>query len=410
MLSPIFDTMPAELRSLSRWVMHRAKCPYDPSMPNSKASVTDPNTWGSFSQAKASFRESGYDGVGFVLAGDGVVGIDLDHVVTDGVPQSAAMEILAGIGAQFVEVSPSGTGLHAWGLWSDPFSGRRGKLGNTSVELYSRERYLTMTGHVLQGKNGPLVPLALGSLFERLEPRSANPQRLRKTSEGHSAVSYVSDVSDVSVGLLSDPMTVPLHEGERNRALFELARRLKAVKPDASEVQRRALVQQWHKAHYMVIRTKAFSVSWDDFERAFCSVRVLPGETMSRLLAGVDRHAPLPPDLVSMGYGPHEAPLWHVCRALQMHAGDEPFFIASRTAAQLLGNCDHKSAAAMLRSFVRDGVLQLVSKGSGRSASRYRMLYKSAGLRVAMNAADSEETCVEQLSSHVVSEVETKVS
>lgn len=389
MLSPDFDTMPPELRSLSRWVTHRAKCPYDPSMLNSKASVTDPTTWGSFSQAQASFREGGYDGVGFVLAGDCVVGIDLDHVVMDGVPQSAAMELLAGIGAQFVEMSPSGTGLHAWGLWSDPFPGRRGMLGNISVELYSRERYLTMTGHVLQGWNGPLVPLALGSLFERLEPRSANPQSLRKTSEGHSAasaVSDVSDVSDVSVGLLSDPMTVPLHEGERNRALFELARRLKAVKPDASEVERRALVQLWHKAHYMVIRTKAFSVSWDDFERAFGSVRVLPGETMKRLLAGVNLHAPLPNALLSKGYGQHEAPLWHICRTLQLHSGDEPFFISSRTAAELLGNCDHKSAAAMLRSFVRDGVLQLVSKGGGRVASRYRMPGERAGLRMAMNS------------------------
>lgn len=388
MLSPDFDTMPPELRSLSRWVTHRAKCPYDPSMLNSKASVTDPNTWGSFSQAEASFRDGDYDGVGFVLAGDGVVGIDLDHVVMDGVPQSAAMELLAGIGAQFVEMSPSGTGLHAWGLWSDPFPGRRGKLDNISVELYSRERYLTMTGHVLPGRNGPLVPLALGALFEHLEPRNANPQRQRKTSEGHSVDSAVSAVSAVSVGLLSDPVTVPLHEGERNRALFELARRLKAVKPDVSEVERRALVQQWHKAHYMVIRTKAFSVSWDDFERAFRSVRVLPGETMNRLLAGVNLHAPLPPNLLSMGYGPHEAPLWHICRALQMHAGEEPFFIGSRTAAELLGNCDHKSAAAMLRSFVRDGVLQLVSKGAGRVASRYRMPGERAGLRVAMTAAD----------------------
>lgn len=370
MLVPDFKSMPPELRNLNRWVTHRAKCPYDPSMPNSKASVTDPNTWGGFAQVEASFREGGYDGVGFVLAGDGFVGIDLDHVATDGVPLSAAMELLDSIGAQYVEVSPSGTGLHAWGLWPDSFPGRRGKLGEISVEVYSRERYLTMTGQALTCKNGPLVPLTLESLFDGLTQRSVDPQRQRKTSESHSAVSAA---SAVSVGLLSDPATVPLHEGDRNRTLFELARRLKAIKPDATEVERRTLVQQWHKAHYAVIRTKAFSVSWDDFERAFRSVRVLPGETMAKLLADVNLQAPLPAILMEMGYGAHEAPLWHACRALQMNAGDEPFFISSRTAATLMGHSDHKVAAAMLRSFVRDGVLQLVSMGAGRVASRYRM-------------------------------------
>lgn len=372
MLSPEFQAMPQELRRVHRWVTHRAKCPYDPSVLNKKASVTDPSTWGSFSQAEASFQEGGHDGVGFVLAGDGVVGIDLDHVVVDAVPIPAAVELLVCIGAQYVELSPSATGLHAWGLWPEPFPGRRGKLGEISVEVYSRERYLTMTGHPLSAKCGPLVPLSLGPLFDRLESRSAIPQRQRKTTEGHSVGSAV------SVGLLSDPATVPLHEGERNRALFELARRLKAAKTDASEVERRALVQQWHKAHYEVIRTKAFSVSWDDFERAFRSVRVLPGETMTRLLTNVNLHAPLPPSLIAMGYGPHEAPLWHACRALQMHAGDDPFYISSRTAAELMGHSDHKSAAAMLRTFVRDGVLQLVSKGAGRVASRYRMENLSA--------------------------------
>ncbi|WP_234263083.1 hypothetical protein [Hydrogenophaga sp. NFH-34] len=370
MLAPAFEAMPAELRACPRWVTHRAKVPFDPSHPRSKASVTDPATWGAFGQAEAAYGEGGRDGVGFVLAGDGVVGIDLDHVVDDGVTEPAALELLDAVGAEYVELSPSGTGLHAWGRWSEAFPGRRGRLDGLSVEVYSRERYLTVTGHPLPGKAGPLVPLDLAPLFDRLGAERATPQRQQKTTQCHSVVSAD---SVVSVGLVSEPATAPLHEGERNRALFELARRLKAARPEASESERRALVQQWHKAHYAVIRTKAFSVSWDDFERAFRSVRILPGETMARLLAGANLHAPLPPALVAKGYGPHEAPLWHACRALQAHAGDEPFFIGSRTAAELLGHADHKAAAAMLRAFVRDGVLELVSKGAGRVASRYRM-------------------------------------
>lgn len=380
MLTPKFEGMPQELRHLSRWVTHRAKCPYDPSRPRSKASVTDPLTWGSFSQAVASYDEGGCDGVGFVLAADGVVGIDLDHVVFNGVPKPAALELLEGIGAQFVELSPSATGLHAWGRWPEPFPGRRGRLNDISIEVYSRERYLTMTGYPLPGRGGPLAPLNMAPLFDRLGSRNATPQRTPEDNRGVQTTLENHLLSSVGCSA-----TTPRHEGERNRCLFELARRLKATKPNANDAERRALVQEWLVAHYATIRTKSLAVSLDDFERAWGSVKFIPGHALNSALDGVNMHAPLPPALAKKGYGPFEAPLLHVCAALQDRAGDEPFFITSRVAASLLGHIDHSTAAAMLRQFVRDGVLQLVSKGSGRIASRYRMQDMNADLRGAMN-------------------------
>jgi primase-polymerase (primpol)-like protein len=81
MLSPDFSAMPAELRRIPRWVVWKGtKVPYCPTAKNSKASVTEPDTWASFDQAQTAYEEGGYQGVGFVLSGDGIVGVDLGQV------------------------------------------------------------------------------------------------------------------------------------------------------------------------------------------------------------------------------------------------------------------------------------------------------------------------------------------
>ena len=83
-----FNQIPAELRCLPRWVNWRneqgRKIPYDAKALNSRASSTDPDTWASFEQAQAAFEERGGDpdqftGVGFVLSGDGLVGVNKNH-------------------------------------------------------------------------------------------------------------------------------------------------------------------------------------------------------------------------------------------------------------------------------------------------------------------------------------------
>ncbi len=368
MLQPRFETMPPELQARPRWVTWAgAKVPYDPVALRRKASVADPASWGSFQQAEAAYTEGERDGVGFVLAGDGVVGIDLDHVVTNGRPDTAALQLLDNLGCQYIELSPSGTGLHGWGFGPN-IGGRRGKLDGVHVELYSTGRYLTCTGHAL--KAGPLVELpgftAVADALRASSGSSLTPQKTtevqQRTTECHLLLS--------SVGC---PATTPQYEGQRNRCLFELARRAKAKWPEATREDRRGLVQQWHTAHYAVIGTKAVTVSLDDFERAWEAARHAPGETLAAVMAGVNLHAPLPDHVSAMGYGPHDATLWHICAALQAHAGDAPFFVSARIAAELMGHSDHSTAAAMLRAFVADGVLELVSKGAGRVASRYRM-------------------------------------
>ena len=126
--------VPAELRERDRWLRHDAKRPIQ--VNGRAASSTDPATWTTYADADAS--EVG-DGLGFAL-GDGVACIDLDHCLDDGVLADWAAPIVAACRGTYMEVSPSGHGLHIWGH-AEVGKGR--KLGG--VEVYDRGRYMTVT-------------------------------------------------------------------------------------------------------------------------------------------------------------------------------------------------------------------------------------------------------------------------
>ena len=105
-LEPNFQNIPADLIALDRWVVWAyesrkggkpQKVPKCAAVLNSNASVIDPDTWTSFEQTQTAYEEGGFSGVGIVLDGDGLVGIDLDNCVIDGVPsQHAANEGVTG--------------------------------------------------------------------------------------------------------------------------------------------------------------------------------------------------------------------------------------------------------------------------------------------------------------------------
>lgn len=165
-IGPNFGNMPIELRKLPRWVTWNAegkpgekprKVPYSPTGRGKPGSSTDPATWGSFAQAEASYRSGGRTGVGIVLNGDGLVGVDIDHCVTDGKPSPESMALLNRLGAGYIEISPSGTGLRAVGYGEQLEAGVNGSRDGLKAEFYSTGRYLTLTGKTI--KAGPIVPL-----------------------------------------------------------------------------------------------------------------------------------------------------------------------------------------------------------------------------------------------------------
>lgn len=97
-------------------------------------------------------------GPGFVLNGDGIVCIDLDHCLVDGVLESWAQEIVDMVPRTYIEVSPSGDGLHIWGR-GELARGRRIQIPGGFVEAYATGRYLTVTGAAWTGSVGTLASL-----------------------------------------------------------------------------------------------------------------------------------------------------------------------------------------------------------------------------------------------------------
>ena len=140
--------LPRELTERARWVRHEAKRPITPD--GRAASSTDPATWSTY---RAAARSKVGDGIGFVL-GAGIACLDIDHCLdSQGRPDARARAILARVPDAYVEVSPSGRGLHVWGTAPEQ-PGRR----HEDYEVYSVGRYITVTGTVY--RPGRLVDLS----------------------------------------------------------------------------------------------------------------------------------------------------------------------------------------------------------------------------------------------------------
>jgi len=152
--------LPAEMQSAHRWVRFRnvqvsaTRSTRKPIMVNGRsASSTNPRTWVSLESAR---KSKVGDGLGFVL-GDGIGGIDLDHCIVDGVLEPWAQEILDRCPPTYIEVSPSGKGLHIYGRIT---AGRgRGQHGRDGIEFYSTGRYFTVTENRWKGSVNSLGDL-----------------------------------------------------------------------------------------------------------------------------------------------------------------------------------------------------------------------------------------------------------
>jgi primase-polymerase (primpol)-like protein len=151
-------SLPRELTTQNRWMRwepqpRKGKLQKVPlQLDGSNAKSTDPNTWTSYSQAANSTIGVG---LGFAL-GDGIGCIDLDHCLIGGKLTPAATEYLRDYPSHFIEISPSGDGLHIWGTMPEQ-PGRKQTINGLNIETYSTGRYITITGNTYQP--GQLLPL-----------------------------------------------------------------------------------------------------------------------------------------------------------------------------------------------------------------------------------------------------------
>lgn len=148
-----FNRIPNELKELKQWCLWRyedvgtkkpTKVPY--SKDHRKLSVTNPNDWLTFDYVVGVYNFGGYDGIGFVFSkNDPYAFIDLD-ATEDKDEIDVQLKIFKEFDS-YSEKSPSGKGLHIIVKGSIPQGRNR-----AHIEIYSNERYATMTGDVYSDK------------------------------------------------------------------------------------------------------------------------------------------------------------------------------------------------------------------------------------------------------------------
>ena len=145
-------------------------------------------------------------------ASNGICGVDLDHVISNGVITPEAMAIVEGL-KSYTEVSPSGHGLHIFVTANAANIIRHRKQGGF-VEIYSDARYFTVTGNVYGG-------------FARIEDRTTElqqihdryllPEPTRIAAPSYSVESLQSAEDLLQRGLVKYPVLRSCWNGERWR-------------------------------------------------------------------------------------------------------------------------------------------------------------------------------------------------
>jgi hypothetical protein len=169
---------------------------------------------------------------------------------------------------------------------------------------------------------------------------------------------------------LDDPVeqairaTVPTGPGQRNQAIFEFVRRIKAL-PQYREAKLSSLVplaQRWHQAALPFIRTKQLENTLQDFANAWKSCHdPTAGCFVEALFEEVQRSPPHP---VAMRFPAQKLRLLiGLCAALQRYNGAMPFFLSCRTAGRLLG-VSHQQANDWIRLLEDFEIIRRTSTGT----------------------------------------------
>lgn len=145
-----------DLKPQRRWVCYRSKTDKAPmdARTGDYASSIDPMTWATYDDAMRGCQRYKFEGVGLVLTGDGIVGIDIDDCIEDteegATVRPAASAYRSRLLHTYAEVSPSGHGLRFLGKASIDKAFKVTHDG-MSFEVYHTARYLTITEAHIEG-------------------------------------------------------------------------------------------------------------------------------------------------------------------------------------------------------------------------------------------------------------------
>jgi putative DNA primase/helicase len=158
-LQPKFENIPEELKK-QPWAVWKVepragqpskfnKAPLNP-LTGLKVGANQPEKFGTFDQAKKAYESGRYTGVGVLLTGNQIVGIDIDNAneLFEQRPDVKGWFKQAKKNGAYCEISPSRSGIRIFVLGAINGSGR--KSGN--LELYNDKRFLTVTGEIIVSK------------------------------------------------------------------------------------------------------------------------------------------------------------------------------------------------------------------------------------------------------------------
>jgi putative DNA primase/helicase len=196
----LLSDVPLRLKSLSRWVYWKldldkdgkpTKVPYQ--VNGRKASSTDPSTWTTFQTAVTGAIINTEQGVGFVVNGDGIFGIDLDGCRDPKTGKIAEWaERIIDACESYAEYTPSETGLRVWVRGKLPPGSRVFNLNpavgygeKVKIEIYERSRYFTVTGDSFYEEATDVVEIDANSIYQMLHDiRAQHPAPVNhKTAE-----------------------------------------------------------------------------------------------------------------------------------------------------------------------------------------------------------------------------------
>jgi hypothetical protein len=173
----------------------------------------------------------------------------------------------------------------------------------------------------------PLLPVSLRQSQQtgeedRPPQQPSNPLHV---SHGHNAC-----VPPAALGAIQ--ATLPDGPGQRNRRLFDLARRLKGIVGlDTSPGVLNVIVSRWHARALPVITTKPFGETWSDFQAAWLRARTPHGAGLRDALEAARRAPERLDDNEELGI------LAALCRHLSAAAGGQPFYLSCRSVEELFG-------------------------------------------------------------------------
>ena len=168
------------------------KVPYNP-ITGQNAEVNTPKTFVDYETAIAAVEK--YHGIG-IRVSDKIACIDLDHCIEDGKIQPWAQQIIDRFRSTYIEISPSGTGIHIFCLIPDGFIYDKTvyfiKKGDIEVYIPGHtNRFLTMTGNSIGTAD---LAEAGEALMWVLDTYMLRPKPI-KPVQAVEAVSYLSDDS-----------------------------------------------------------------------------------------------------------------------------------------------------------------------------------------------------------------------